>query len=113
MTSRQAASAADHCFAPARGFAVTHFLAAADQDRSRESDRTLPGADALSGQDPVILKVASSWLILNAGGGHAEHKPAVTLTALADPVRTSAFLNIRAQTSSPPAGTGRPGAHPS
>lgn len=69
MTSPQVTPAADRSFAPAEEFVVTHLLAAADQDRSRESCRTLSGADALPERDPVILKVANSWLVLNVGGG--------------------------------------------
>jgi lactoylglutathione lyase len=72
---------------------VIHVLAAADQDRSRESCRALFGADVLSERAAVMLKVANSWLILNVGGGPAKDKPAVTLTT--PPDRTSAFLSIR------------------
>ncbi len=42
--------------------------------------------------DPVILKVANTWLILNEGGGPTDDKPTVTLTTPANPDRTSAFL---------------------
>jgi len=31
-------------------------------------------------RDPVIIKVANSWLILNEGGGPTDDKPTVTLT---------------------------------
>ena len=46
-------------------------------------------------RDPVIMKVANSWLILNEGGGPTDDKPTVTLTTPPDPDRTSAFLNVR------------------
>ena len=46
-------------------------------------------------RDPVIMKVANSWLILNSGGGPTDDKPTVTLTTPPDPNRTSAFLNVR------------------
>ena len=46
-------------------------------------------------RDPVILKIANSWLILNVGGGPTDDKPEVTLETPRDPNRTSAFLNIR------------------
>jgi catechol 2,3-dioxygenase-like lactoylglutathione lyase family enzyme len=41
------------------------------------------------------LKIANSWLILNAGGGPTDDKPTVTLAPPPDPDRASAFLNIR------------------
>ena len=81
--------------APATGFVVTHFLVVADQDRSREFYRTVFGATVALERDPVILQMANSWLILNAGGGPTDDKPTVTLAPPADPDRTSAFLNLR------------------
>jgi catechol 2,3-dioxygenase-like lactoylglutathione lyase family enzyme len=81
--------------APREGFVVTHFLVVSDQDRSREFYRTVFGAQVLLERDPVILKVANSWLILNVGGGPTDDKPTVTLTTPPDPDRTSAFLNLR------------------
>jgi lactoylglutathione lyase len=81
--------------APASGFVLTHFLVVSDQDRSREYYRTLFDATVMLERDPVILKVANSWLILNVGGGPTDDKPTVTLTTPPDPDRTSAFLNVR------------------
>jgi len=81
--------------APKQGFVITHFLVVADQDRSREFYRSLLGAQVLLERDPVIMKVANTWLILNVGGGPTDDKPTVTLDIPRDPNRTSAFLNIR------------------
>jgi lactoylglutathione lyase len=81
--------------APEDGFVVTHFLVVSDQDRSREFYRSLFDAQVVMERDPVIMKVANSWLILNAGGGPTDDKPTVTLTTPPDPDRISAFLNIR------------------
>jgi lactoylglutathione lyase len=81
--------------APQSGFVVTHFLVVSDQDRSREFYTSVFGATVLLERDPVIMKIANSWLILNAGGGPTDDKPTVTLAPPADPDRASAFLNIR------------------
>ena len=81
--------------APTEGFVLTHFLVVSDQDRSREFYRRLFDGQVLVERDPVIMKVANSWLILNAGGGPTDDKPTVTLTTPPDPNRTSAFLNVR------------------
>ena len=81
--------------APAEGFVITHFLVVADQDRSREFYRSLLGGQVLLERDPVIMKVANTWLILNEGGGPTDDKPTVTLETPQDPNRTSAFLNVR------------------
>jgi lactoylglutathione lyase len=81
--------------APASGFVVTHFLVVSDQDRSREFYRTVFGAKVVMERSPVIMKIANSWLILNAGGGPTDDKPTVTLAPPTDPDHASAFLNIR------------------
>ena len=81
--------------APASGFVITHFLVVSDQDRSREYYRALFDATVVLDRDPVILKVANTWLILNVGGGPTDDKPTVTLTTPPDPDRTSAFMNVR------------------
>jgi lactoylglutathione lyase len=81
--------------APESGFVITHFLVVSDQDRSREFYRSVFGAQVLMERDPVIMKIANSWLILNVGGGPTDDKPTVTLAPPADPNHTSAFLNIR------------------
>ena len=57
--------------------------------------RSLLNGKVLLERDPVIMKVANSWLILNSGGGPTDDKPTVTLTTPSDPNRTSAFLNVR------------------
>ena len=80
---------------PQSGFVVTHFLVVSDQDRSREFYRTVFGAKVILDRDPVIMKLANSWLILNVGGGPTDDKPTVTLTPPSDPDQTSAFLNLR------------------
>ncbi len=80
---------------PENGFVVTHFLVVSDQDRSRGFYQSVFGAKVVAERDPVIMKIANSWLILNVGGGPTDDKPAVTLAPPADPDRASAFLNIR------------------
>jgi lactoylglutathione lyase len=81
--------------APKTGFVLTHFLVVADQDRSREFYRNILGGQVVLERDPVIMKVANSWLILNAGGGPTDDKPEVILGTPPDPNFTSAFLNVR------------------
>ena len=74
---------------------VTNFLVVSDQDRSRKFYESVFGARVVLERDPVILRVANTWLILNVGGGPTDDKPAVTLSVPADPNRTSAFMNVR------------------
>jgi lactoylglutathione lyase len=81
--------------APKEGFVITHVLVVADQDRSREFYRSLLGAQVLLERDPVIMKVANTWLTLVTGGGPTDDKPGVSLSTPADPRQTSGFLNVR------------------
>jgi predicted enzyme related to lactoylglutathione lyase len=89
------ASTSDWPAANEDGFAITHFLVVSDQDRSREFYRSLFNGKVLVERDPVIMKVANTWLILNDGGGPTDDKPDVTLATPQDPNRVSAFLNVR------------------
>src|SRR6266568_4052314 len=77
------------------GFVLTHFLVVSDQDRSREFYRSIFDGKVLFERDPVMMRVANSWLILNEGVGPTDDKPTVTLETPRDPNRTSAFLNVR------------------
>ena len=81
--------------APTEGFVLTHFLVVSDQDRSRAFYERVFDGQVLIARDPVIMKVANSWLIMNEGGGPTDYKPTVTLTTPPDPDRASGFLNVR------------------
>lgn len=81
--------------APAEGFVVTNFLVVSDQERSREYYRSIFDGKVVREKDPVIIKVANTWLTLNVGGGPTDDKPTVTLSTPSDPDRASAFINIR------------------
>ena len=80
---------------PTEGFVLTHFLVVTDQDRSRDFYKNIIDGEVVRDRDPVILRVANSWIILNVGGGPTDDKPTVTLETPRDPDRTSAFLNVR------------------
>jgi len=81
--------------APKAGFVITHVLVVADPDRSREFYQSLLGGQVLLERDPVIMKVANTWLTLVTGGGPTGDKPGVSLSPPADPGRASGFLNVR------------------
>lgn len=80
---------------PEGDLVLTHFLVVADQDRSRDFYVKVFGAEVAVERDPVILKLANSWMILNVGGGPTDDKPDVELETPKEPNRVSAFLNIR------------------
>ncbi len=80
---------------PREGFYVTHFLTVADQARSRDLYAGILGGTVIAPENPCIIRLANSWIILNGGGGPTPDKPTVTLAPPSDPTRVSSFLNLR------------------
>lgn len=80
---------------PEEGFFVTHFLTVEDQARARAFYADVLGGTVLLPENPCIIKLANSWIILNVGGGPTPDKPDVILETPQDPHRASCFLNLR------------------
>src|ERR1700674_726587 len=82
---------------PPEGIALAHFIVSDDVERSRRFyTEVLGGRVAFSGPGGLTyVALSNSWIIINAGGGPTDDKPAVTLETARDPDRVSSFLNIR------------------
>ena len=80
---------------PQEGFVVTHFLTVKDQVRSREFYSGILGWKVVHPENPCIIKLANSWIILNAGGGPTPDKPDIILEPPQNPNKVSSFLNLR------------------
>lgn len=80
---------------PLHHLMVTHFLTVRDVARSCSFYSSVFAGQVLRVDDPGIVRISNSWIIVNAGGGPTPDKPDVILTPPepGDPV--SAFLNIR------------------
>jgi catechol 2,3-dioxygenase-like lactoylglutathione lyase family enzyme len=80
---------------PEQGLVLTHFLTVRDVARSRDFYADIFGGRVMLEENPAIVKVANSWIILNPGGGPTPDKPDVILAPRepGDPV--SSFLNVR------------------
>lgn len=81
--------------APRQGILLTHFRTVADVPRSRAFYADILGGRVVVPENPCIIKLANSWVILNPGGGPTEDKPDVTLAPPTDLERTDSFMNIR------------------
>ncbi|MFC4048858.1 VOC family protein [Actinomadura syzygii] len=81
--------------APEQGLVLTHFLTVRDVARSRAFYADVLGGEVVLDENPAIVKVANTWIIMNPGGGPTPDKPGVVLRAPepGDPV--SAFMNVR------------------
>lgn len=80
---------------PKEGFYVTHFLTVKDQAKSKEFYVGILGGKVIAQENPSIIKLANSWIILNTGGGPTPDKPEMTLKPPQDLNQVSSFLNLR------------------
>lgn len=80
---------------PTSGLLVTHFLTVRDVAVSRQFYADIFGGEVVLEENPAIVKVANSWIIMNPGGGPTPDKPDITLTPPEPDDPVSAFLNVR------------------
>ena len=80
---------------PEQGLVLTHFLTVRDVARSRDFYADIFGGGVVLEENPAIVKVADSWIIMNRGGGPTPDKPDVILAPPrpGDPI--SSFMNVR------------------
>jgi catechol 2,3-dioxygenase-like lactoylglutathione lyase family enzyme len=81
--------------APQHGLLLSHFLTVRDVAVSRRFYADVFGGEVVMEENPAIVKVANSWIIMNPGGGPTPDKPEVTLEAPQSGERVSSFLNVR------------------
>ncbi|MBV9165368.1 MAG: VOC family protein [Solirubrobacterales bacterium] len=81
--------------APEHGLVLTHFLTVRDVARSRAFYAEILGGDIVLEENPCIVKLANSWIIMNPGGGPTPAKPGITLGPPAASDTVSSFMNVR------------------
>jgi catechol 2,3-dioxygenase-like lactoylglutathione lyase family enzyme len=74
---------------------LTNFIVSDDVERSRHFYSEVLGGEVVFSGGPTNVALANSWIVINAGGGPTDDKPAVTLETPPDPDRVSSFVNIR------------------
>src|SRR5262249_19134958 len=80
---------------PEDGLVLTHFLTVRDVARSRDFYAEIFGGQVVLEENPAIVKVANSWIILNPGGGPTPDNPDVILAPPEPDDPVSSFLNVR------------------
>ncbi len=95
MTDRQPKIDIENLPVPAAGVLVTHFLTVREVARSRAFYADLLGGQVVLEENPCIVRLANSWLIMNPGGPPTPDKPAISLVPYEASDRVSSFLNIR------------------
>ena len=80
---------------PDQELVLTHFIVSDDVERSRRFYTEVLGGRVVFSGEPTYVALSNSWIVINAGGGPTDDKPAVTLETPSEPDRVSSFLNIR------------------
>ena len=81
--------------APTEGFVVTVFITVRSVARSRAFYRDVLGGMVVIAENPCIVKLANSWIIMNPGGPPTPDKPDVSVVNYEPGNTTSMFLNLR------------------
>jgi len=81
--------------APSEGILVTLFITVRKIARSRQFYSEVLGGTVVLDENPCIVKLANSWIIMNPGGGPTPDKPDVSVVNYEPGPTTSIFLNLR------------------
>ena len=80
---------------PDTGFVVTLFLTVRHVAKSCAFYADVLGGQVVLDENPCIVKLANSWIIMNPGGGPTPDKPDTTLVNLEPGNTVSSFMNLR------------------
>jgi catechol 2,3-dioxygenase-like lactoylglutathione lyase family enzyme len=79
---------------PKDGFLVTHFIIVRSVDRSRAFYSDILGGQVVMEENPCMVKLSNSWVIMNPGGPPTPDKPEITVVDY-EPGTVSTFMNLR------------------
>jgi catechol 2,3-dioxygenase-like lactoylglutathione lyase family enzyme len=80
---------------PSEGFLVTQFITVRSIDRARAFYSDVLGGQVVLEENPCIVKLSNSWLIMNPGGGPTLDKPDITVANYEPGNNVSSFMNLR------------------
>ena len=81
--------------APTEGFVATLFITVRKVARSRDFYSRVLGGKVVLEENPCIVKLANSWILMNPGGPPTPDKPDITVADYEPGDTTSIFLNLR------------------
>ena len=81
--------------APREGFLVTQFITVRSVARSRAFYSEVLGGQVVLEENPCMVRLANSWLIMNPGGGPTPDKPNISVVNYEAGDTVSTFLNLR------------------
>src|SRR3954465_13893527 len=80
---------------PDEGIFVTLFLTVRSVARSRAFYSEVLGGEVVLDENPCMIRLANSWVILNPGGGPTPDKPDISLVNYEPRSTVSSFMNLR------------------
>src|SRR3954464_2125170 len=81
--------------APSEGFVVTHFITVRSVARSPTFYSDALGGEVVLEENPCMIKLANSWVIMNPGGGPTPDKPDISVVDYEPRDTISTFMNLR------------------
>jgi catechol 2,3-dioxygenase-like lactoylglutathione lyase family enzyme len=81
--------------APTEGFLVTIFITVRKVARSRDFYSRVLGGTVVLDENPCIIRLSNSWIIMNPGGPPTPDKPEISVVNYQPGNTTSIFLNLR------------------
>src|SRR5512133_1598433 len=81
--------------APSEGFLVTQFITVRSVARSRAFYSEVLGGQVVLEENPCMIKLANSWLIMNPGGPPTPDKPNISVVNYEPGDTVSSFMNLR------------------
>ncbi len=81
--------------APSEGFVVTLFITVRSVARSRAFYSEVLGGQVVLEENPCMVKLSNSWVIMNPGGGPTPDKPDISVVDYTFNNAVSIFMNLR------------------
>ena len=80
---------------PSEGIIATLFITVRKVAQSRDFYSRILGGEVVLEENPCMVKLANSWIIMNPGGGPTPDKPGISVVNYEPDDTTSIFLNLR------------------
>jgi catechol 2,3-dioxygenase-like lactoylglutathione lyase family enzyme len=80
---------------PEEGLLMTLFITVRKVAESRRFYSEVLGGTVVLEENPCMVKLANSWIIMNPGGGPTPDKPGISVVNYEPGATTSIFLNLR------------------
>jgi catechol 2,3-dioxygenase-like lactoylglutathione lyase family enzyme len=80
---------------PTEGILVTQFITVRSVARSRAFYSEILGGQVVLEENPCIVKLANSWVLMNPGGPPTPDKPDISVVNYESGDTVSSFMNLR------------------